>query len=78
MTILPYLILADRWSLTGIGTNELKTILSSRQRFPRPTEPYRVLKFFGSNIVTAEFDEWKRYRKIAAPAFSEVRHYQWI
>ena len=27
---------------------------------------------FGSNIVSTEGEEWKKYRKIAAPAFSEV------
>ena len=37
--------------------------------------PYKVLRFFGENIVTSEFDEWKRYRKIAAPAFNEVRDF---
>ena len=44
-------------------------------RFPKPVELYGVLKFFGSNIVTSEFDEWKPHRKVAAPAFSEVRGY---
>jgi cytochrome P450 len=29
---------------------------------------------FGPNIITSEGEEWKKYRKIAAPAFSEVRH----
>jgi hypothetical protein len=27
---------------------------------------------FGANIVASEGEEWKKYRKIAAPAFSEV------
>ena len=40
-------------------------------------EQYEVLKFFGSNIVVTEFDEWKRHRKIVAPAFSEVRNHWW-
>ena len=53
-----------------------KMIFSSRPRFPKPVEHYGILKFFGNNIVTTEFDEWKRYRKIAAPAFSEVRDCQ--
>jgi cytochrome P450 len=29
------------------------------------------LVFFGRNIVASEGDEWKRYRKVSAPAFSE-------
>jgi hypothetical protein len=28
----------------------------------------------GANIVASEGEEWKKYRKIAAPAFSEVRY----
>jgi hypothetical protein len=39
-------------------------------------ESYEVLGFFGDNIVTTEFDEWKPHRKIAAPAFSEVSGFQ--
>jgi hypothetical protein len=30
------------------------------------------LAIFGANIVASEGDEWKKYRKIVAPAFSEV------
>jgi cytochrome P450 len=33
---------------------------------------YRVLAAFGPNIVASEGEEWKKYRKITAPAFSEV------
>ena len=33
---------------------------------------YEVLVIFGPNIVASEGEEWKKYRKIAAPAFSEV------
>ena len=33
---------------------------------------YEVLAIFGPNIVASEGEEWKKYRKIAAPAFSEV------
>ncbi|KAG1823550.1 cytochrome P450 [Suillus subaureus] len=34
---------------------------------PGPT----VLTFFGDNIIASEGNEWKRYRKIVAPGFSE-------
>lgn len=27
---------------------------------------------FGPHIVASEHDEWKRYRKVSAPAFTEV------
>ena len=53
-----------------------KILFGSRQRFPKPVVPYELLKFFGDNILTTEFDEWKRHRKVAAPAFSEVRHHK--
>jgi hypothetical protein len=33
---------------------------------------YKLLKVFGPNIVASEGEEWKKYRKITAPAFSEV------
>ena len=64
-----------QFQLTEIPNGEFivqKTIFSSRQRFPKPLWVYEMLGFFGGNIVTTEFDEWKRHRKIAAPAFSEV------
>ncbi|KAG5637048.1 hypothetical protein H0H81_005999 [Sphagnurus paluster] len=31
-----------------------------------------MLSFFGRNIVASEGEEWKKYRKISAPAFSDV------
>jgi hypothetical protein len=43
-----------------------------RARFPKPVRRYRALTVFGANIVASEGEEWKKYRKIAAPAFSEV------
>ncbi|KAJ7583975.1 cytochrome P450 [Mycena floridula] len=58
-------------SLVISDATALKEVCSSRTRFPKPVELYESLLFFGSNIVTAEGDEWKKSRKIAAPAFSE-------
>ncbi|TDL22809.1 cytochrome P450 [Rickenella mellea] len=49
----------------------IKEITSSRTRFPKPVEAYRILKFYGENIIVTEGDEWKRHRKVANPAFSE-------
>ncbi|KAJ7807793.1 cytochrome P450 [Mycena leptocephala] len=31
----------------------------------------KAIVFFGRNIIASEGDEWKRYRKVCAPAFSE-------
>lgn len=49
-------------------------ITSWRARWPKPTEQYSAINLFGRNIVTTEGDEWKKHRKIANPAFSEVRN----
>lgn len=49
-----------------------KEITSQRAKWPKPTQLYEAVSFFGSNIVATEGDIWKKHRKIAAPAFSEV------
>lgn len=49
----------------------IKEVSSSRARFPKPVEQYVVVGFFGHNIVVSEGEEWKKYRKISAPAFSD-------
>lgn len=41
-------------------------------RFPKPVEIYDVLSFYGRNLVASEHEEWKRFRKVSAPSFSEV------
>ena len=47
---------------------------SSRYRYPKPAHLYTILLSFGANIVASEGEEWKRFRKITAPAFSDVRY----
>ncbi|KIM82774.1 hypothetical protein PILCRDRAFT_455699 [Piloderma croceum F 1598] len=49
----------------------IKEVTSSRYRFPKPVHHYGLLLYFGSNIVASDGEEWKRFRKIAAPAFSD-------
>ncbi|KIP01299.1 hypothetical protein PHLGIDRAFT_507626 [Phlebiopsis gigantea 11061_1 CR5-6] len=49
----------------------IREITTHRHRFPKPIEQYRLLTYFGGNIVASEGDVWKRYRRITAPAFSE-------
>jgi cytochrome P450 len=49
----------------------VKEVASSRVRFPKPIYLYTVLSVFGSNIVASEGEQWKRYRTVTAPAFSE-------
>ena len=47
-------------------------VTSLRSLFPKALENYGSLSFYGPNIVVSEHEEWKKYKKIAAPAFSEV------
>ncbi|TFK37251.1 cytochrome P450 [Crucibulum laeve] len=65
-------------SLWLADADAIKEVTSSRVRFPKPVDMYAVLKVFGPNIVGSEFDEWKKFRRITAPAFSERNNkYVW-
>jgi len=66
--------LTDDWNWDR-RLNTPQIIFSSRLKFPKALEKYGLLSFFGTNVLTAEFDDWKRHRKITAPAFTEVRRY---
>jgi len=37
--------------------------------FPKPIEEYGVLSYFGDNVVIAERANWRRQRRVTAPAF---------
>ncbi|EPS98786.1 hypothetical protein FOMPIDRAFT_1037349 [Fomitopsis schrenkii] len=49
----------------------IKEVTSNRVKFSKPLAVYKILKFYGSNVVVTEGEEWKRHRKISAPSFSE-------
>ncbi|KAL6301428.1 cytochrome P450 [Sparassis latifolia] len=49
----------------------LKEIVNARAHFVKPVYMYRMLSFFGSNLLITEGYEWKRQRKVVAPVFSE-------
>lgn len=42
-----------------------------RNDFVKPVEIYGIVDIFGSSILSLEGPDWKRHRKIVAPAFSE-------
>ena len=42
-----------------------------RNDFLKPVEIYGIVDIFGRSMLSSEGDEWKRHRKIVAPAFSE-------
>lgn len=46
-------------------------VTSDRAKFSKPLAVYKILMFYGSNVVVTEGEEWKRHRKISAPSFSE-------
>lgn len=46
--------------------------MSNRFKFPKPIEQYEALTPFGPHIVASEHEQWKKYRKVTAPAFTEV------
>lgn len=48
-------------------------IALSTEKFPKPIQYYKMLLFYGQNLVTAGHADWKKLRKICAPSFSEVR-----
>ncbi|OAX31726.1 cytochrome P450, partial [Rhizopogon vinicolor AM-OR11-026] len=49
----------------------IKDIVWSRERFPKDLSQYAILNIFGDNIIASDGDEWKRYHKVVARAFSE-------
>ncbi|CDO70499.1 hypothetical protein BN946_scf184569.g42 [Trametes cinnabarina] len=59
------------WTLHTHVLGDRQEVLGARARFPKPMGPYKVLLAFGPNLVASEGDEWKRQRKLVAPAFSE-------
>ncbi|KAJ4475587.1 cytochrome P450 [Lentinula aciculospora] len=58
-------------TLSLVDAAAIKEVTTARARFPKPVKAYKVLSFFGDNIVASEGEDWKRYRKIAAPAFND-------
>ena len=60
------------WATRRACLQTLQEVTLHRARFPKPVSQYEGLAFWGHNIVVSKGDEWKRIRKITAPAFSEV------
>ncbi|KAF8605375.1 cytochrome P450 [Ceratobasidium sp. AG-I] len=72
---------SDIYSLVGIlnGTTGyhtsnpsiIKQIVAPRSGFTKRPSDYEGLNVFGDNLVTTEGEQWKRHRRICAPAFSD-------
>lgn len=57
----------------SVSNPEAARILNwERKVWVKPVEFYRILRFFGNNVVTTEHDEWKRHRKIVTPGFNDA------
>lgn len=50
----------------------LQEITAPHAPFEKAVHRYKILKLFGPNIVASEGEEWKRYKRMSDPAFSEV------
>ena len=50
----------------------IKDISMRRVTFPKPLDIYKGFAVFGNNIIASEGEEWRKYHRISAPAFSEV------
>ncbi|TFK27616.1 cytochrome P450 [Coprinopsis marcescibilis] len=44
---------------------------SSRGRFVKPVEIYERTEIYGPHIISAEGEQWKKYKKLVSPAFTE-------
>lgn len=56
-----------------------QVVTTSQAKISKDLNHYTPLAIFGPNIVVSEGDEWKKYRKISAPAFSEVcLEFNWL
>ncbi|KAG8694806.1 hypothetical protein FRC08_008248, partial [Ceratobasidium sp. 394] len=56
----------------------IKQMSISRTTFTKPVKDYGTLDVFGPNLVVTEGDQWKRQRRICAPAFSDRNNsYVW-
>lgn len=49
----------------------IKEVVLDRDRFSKFLEQYTPLTYYGDNIVASDGEKWKKYRKIAGPAFSD-------
>ncbi|KAK1220796.1 hypothetical protein PQX77_016408 [Marasmius sp. AFHP31] len=56
---------------SSLPTKVPQEIGLNRLKYPKPHLQYQILNLYGRNIITAEGDEWKKMKKIAAPSFSE-------
>lgn len=45
--------------------------MTNRAEYPKPYKMFTGISIYGPNIVAADFDDWKRHRRVAGPSFSD-------
>ncbi|KAI9648080.1 hypothetical protein NHQ30_002709 [Ciborinia camelliae] len=53
------------------NADAINQITTRRNQFSKALEIYEIINIFGKSILTTEKEEWKRHKKVVAPAFSE-------
>jgi hypothetical protein len=48
--------------------------MTKRLDYAKPAKMFEVITIYGPNLIAAEFDEWKRHRRIAGPSFSDMNN----
>lgn len=59
------------WIADAAIAKKITTITPKKVDFPKPIKMFEAICIYGGNIVAAEFDEWRRHRRIAGPSFSD-------
>ncbi|KAK6601301.1 cytochrome p450 3a21 [Botrytis cinerea] len=58
-------------ALPMISMGHLPQFTTRKNDFVKPVKNYKVLEFFGKNIVTLEGEEWRRHKRVVAKSFGE-------
>ena len=61
---------ARRFIFVG-DASAVKRIFNDRHTWVKDTEHYKLMAFFGQNIITTEGDQWLRHRTVTRKAFGE-------
>ncbi|TQW00286.1 hypothetical protein V2A60_001384 [Cordyceps javanica] len=68
-----FFIVSPNLMVLHLCTAELNHwVTSQREKFPKWTPMYEILRVFGSNLVTAEGNEWRQHRRLTAGYFTEA------
>jgi len=67
-----YIVIVPEVFLVRTSNAELVSqIVTRKNDFVKPVDVYKVLDIFGRSLITLEDHDWRRYRKVVGPSFSE-------